>query len=126
MQLSSELFHLHFRSSLCLKILTTIFISKSMYIKHLFSSNKKRRTVYLPSDFVAHQFPIFALVIDPLIVRPSSKLPKSIQSTFPFVVIDRQSQLSLVPVRHHLGDVQGIIKHFYNTQNNFISHSPTY
>ena len=46
-QLSSKLFHLHFHSSLCLKILTIIFISKSMYIRCLFSSNKSKNS--LPS-----------------------------------------------------------------------------
>ena len=56
---------------------------KNMYIKCLFSSNKIEELFYLPSDFVAHQFPIFALIIDPLIVCLSSKSPKSIQSAFP-------------------------------------------
>ena len=52
-------------------------------------------------------------------ICPSSKSPKSIQSALSFIVIDRQSQPSFVPVRHHLRDVQGIIKHSSNTQKQF-------
>ena len=124
-QPSSELFHLHFCSSLCLKILTTIFISTSMYIKCLFSSNKSENR--LPSLRLRRTSVSDSRLRYRLSYCPSAVvIVQSTQSAFPFAEINHQSPSSFVPVRRHLGDVQGIIKHLSNTQNHFISHSLTY
>ena len=123
-QRSTDPFHLLFCSFLFLKILTTIFSSKILYIKFNLPL-KKTDKFYHPSDFVSHKFPIRSIVIKPRYHSSTVEIARSTLSVLVFAIIDRPSQPLFASVRHHLRDDQDIIKQLSTTQTHFIPHSST-